>query len=143
MSTTNKLKRGQKLCKNCNTVNGVRSYNCKSCHSPFVMNKVKKNPRFPKFSKRLVKDLSLLEKGDKIKVLQGSGTYHIDSDGNKHYLGNPGIYTVDFINGDTIMAVNKYGTLEQIYMGPEKPSTIMDNLMRAPHKVIVISKAGN
>lgn len=143
MSTTNKLKRGQKLCKNCNTVNGVRSYNCKSCHSPFVMNKVKKNPRFPKFSKRLVKDLSLLEKGDKIKVLQGSGTYHIDSDGNKHYLGNPGIYTVDFINGDTIMAVNKYGTLEQIYMGPEKPSTIMDNLMRAPHKVIIISKAGN
>ena len=143
MSTTNKLKRGQKLCKNCNTVNGVRSYNCKSCHSPFVMNKVKKNPRFPKFSKRLVKDLSLLEKGDKIKVLQGSGTYHIDSDGNKHYLGNPGIYTVDFINGDTIMAVNKYGTLEQIYMVPEKPSTIMDNLMRAPHKVIVISKAGN
>lgn len=141
MSNTIKLKRGQKLCKNCNTINGVRSYNCKSCNSPFVMSK--KNSRFPKFSKRLVTDITTLEKGDKIKVLQGSGTYHIDSDGNKHYLGNPGIYTVDFIDGDTIMAINKWGTLEFIYMGLEKESTIMDNLIRAPHKVIVISKAGN
>ena len=141
MSNTIKLKRGQKLCKNCNTINGVRSYNCKSCNHPFVMSK--KNSRFPKFSKRIVTDITSLEKGDKIKVLQGSGTYHIDSDGNKHYLGNPGIYTVDFIDGDTIMAINKWGTLEFIYMGPEKESTIMDNLMRAPHKVIVISKAGN
>jgi len=141
MSTTIKLKRGQKLCKNCNTINGVRSYNCKSCNYPFVMSK--KNSRFPKFSKRIVKDITSLERGDKIKVLQGSGTYHIDSDGNKHYLGNPGIYTVDFIDGDTIIGINKWGTLEFIYMGPEKQSTIMDNLIRAPHKVIVISKGGN
>ena len=29
-----KLKRGQKMCKNCSTINGVRSFNCKNCNHP-------------------------------------------------------------------------------------------------------------
>ena len=31
-----KLKQGQKLCKNCNDVNPIRSFNCKSCKFVFI-----------------------------------------------------------------------------------------------------------
>ena len=40
-----KTKRGQKLCSNCKTINGVRSYECKECGN--------------KFKKKILRDLSL------------------------------------------------------------------------------------
>ena len=40
-----KTKRGQKLCKKCNAINGVRAYNCKKCNDPFPMKKKQKTDR--------------------------------------------------------------------------------------------------
>ena len=136
-----KLKRGQKLCSNCNTINGVRSFNCKSCNHPFSMKK--KRVGFPvnRFRKKLVEDFTTLNKGDKIKVIGRSGPYHTDNDGNKHYLANRGKFTVDSIMKNGIMAYSEFGTNEFIYMGPDETSPILNSLTRSAHKVILIKKA--
>ena len=139
-----KLKRGQKLCKSCNTINGVRSYNCKSCNSPFIMNKKRKNTpalNAARINRNLIADYTTLSKGDKIKVLKGSGPYYIAESGEKQYLGNKGIFVVDSILGNGIMAVSKYGAIEFLYMGREEQSSIMDNIIRSPYKIALVSKA--
>ena len=40
-----KTKRGQKLCASCNTINGVRSFECKNCGEQFKMKKGRKGAR--------------------------------------------------------------------------------------------------
>jgi len=135
-----KLKRGQKLCKNCNTINGVRSFNCKKCLSPFVMKKRKK--LFSK-SAHFISDYTQLERGDIIKVLGGNGLYHTDEEGNRHYLVNRGKYTVDKVVKNGIMAMTQYGSYEFLYMGPEEKSPILTTLTRSPHKIILVKKANN
>ena len=140
-----KVGRGQKLCKNCNTINGVRAFNCKSCGTPFTMKKPRKNiPVGNKSSQNargLVLDYKELSKGDVIKVLKGSGPYYTDENGEKTYLGNKGKYKVDSVMDDGIMIVNDYGSHEFLYMGPVVPSTMLDTLTRAPHKVVLLKKA--
>ena len=138
-----KLKRGQKLCKNCNTINGVRSYNCKSCNSPFSMNKPRKNTPLnntARINRNLIVDYTTLSKGDKIKVLKGSGSYYIAENGEKQYLGNKGIFTVDRLVGNGIIAASKFGATEFLYMGQEEQSSIMDNIIRSPYKIVLVSK---
>lgn len=138
-----KLKRGQKLCRNCNTINGVRSFNCKNCNNPFSMNKPRKHlptKRIVKVLKSLVKDFTQLNPGDKIKVLKGSGPYHTDENGIKHYIGNSGKFSVDRIVSNGIMAVTQYGAHEFLYMGPEMKSPDLETLTRAPYKVILIKR---
>lgn len=153
-----KLKRGQKMCKNCSTINGVRSFNCKNCNHPFVMKSGKKAPteevavitskkvkrfKINKTRKIPVSDHTTLFKGDLIKVVQGSGPFHTDQDGNINYLGNKGKYTVSEILPDGIMVSSPYGSREFLYMGPEVKSPVMDSITRAPHKVILLKKADN
>lgn len=138
-----KLKRGQKLCSNCNTINGVRSFNCKECNSPFTMKKKRKNTpalNAARVNRNLIADYTTLSKGDKIKVLKGSGPYYIGESGEKQYLGNKGIFVVDSILGNGIMAVSKYGSIEFLYMGQEERSNVMDNIIRSPYKIALISK---
>lgn len=138
-----KLKRGQKLCSSCNTINGVRSFNCKSCNSPFTMNKKRKNTpalNAARINRNLIADYTTLSKGDKIKVLKGSGPYYIGDSGEKQYLGNNGVFVVDSILGNGIMAVSQYGAIEFLYMGQEEKSNVLDNIIRSSYKIALISK---
>jgi hypothetical protein len=136
-----KLKRGQKLCRNCNTINGVRSFNCKSCNSPFAMKKVRKTILVDgKVKRNFITDHKTLQKGDYIRVFKKGGPYHLDKDGNKNYLCHKGKYTVDRIMEDGIMVHSQYGGSEFLYMGPKMISPILDTLIRAPHKITLITK---
>ena len=58
-----KLGRGKKICKHCNTINGVRSFECKKCGQTFKMKKGPKGIR-----KKRIEDFKTLQKGDWIKV---------------------------------------------------------------------------
>ena len=128
-----KLKRGQKLCKNCNTINGVRSYNCKQCNHAFTMNKTPKSIK----KVRLVINHKDLQRGDAIKVIGHSGPYYIDDSGAKTYITNKGKYKVSEVHENGILVFNEYGANEFLYMGPEQPSPQIPNLIRSPHKIVI------
>lgn len=141
-----KLKRGQKLCRNCNTINGVRSFNCKNCNHPFVMKSgpkdgTLKKKKLKKFRKHLVEDYNTLCPGDLIKVVQGTGPYHTDGEGVKHPIGNKGKYRVKTILPNGIMVSSDYGCQEFLYMGPVVQSPTVETVTRAPHKLILLKKA--
>ena len=141
-----KLKRGQKMCRNCNTINGVRSFNCKSCNHAFVMKSGPKDGTFKKkkikkFRKQMVEDYTTLLPGDIIKVVQGTGPYHTDHEGVKHSIGNKGKYRVKSILSNGVMVCSDYGCQEFLYMGPVMPSPTVDTVTRAPHKVILLKRA--
>ena len=88
-------KRGQKLCEQCGTPNGVRAYECKNCDYPFKMKKYRKGSK-----KKRVDDFTKLQKGDEIRVVGGSGPYYTNEDGEKLYLTDRGKYIVNK-TGDT------------------------------------------
>ena len=136
-----KIKRGQKRCLNCNHVNGVRAFNCKSCGLAFSMKKPRKTLNSK--GRGLVVDFKTLCKGDSIKVLKGSGPYHTSPTGERNYIGSKGKYKVDQVMEDGIMAVTSTGTHEFLYMGPVVQSTSLDTITRAPHKVILLKKVEN
>lgn len=135
---TTKLKRGQKLCKNCNNINGARSHTCKHCQFEFiksdgVKSKFKKKKRSKKYLKINWTDLI---KGDRIKVFKGGGTYYINDMGEKIYMSRPGIYTIEGKDDrGLIVYSNKNGGFGYIYMDKETRSSSVENLYRAPHKI--------
>jgi hypothetical protein len=135
-----KLKRGQKLCKNCNKINGARAYICKHCNTEFAIGIQAKN----KFKRKKVKkfeyvDWKLLQKGDTIKVIGRSGNYHINSEGEKSYMSDPGIYTVHNTDENGLIVYSKNHGFGYIYMGEEKPHSYLPNVYRSPHKIIKIN----
>jgi hypothetical protein len=93
-----------------------------------------------RINRNLIVDYTTLSKGDKIKVLKGSGPYYIAESGEKQYLGNKGIFVVDSLLSNGIMAVSKYGSIEFLYMGQEEKSNVLDNIIRSPYKIALISK---
>ncbi len=127
-----KVKRGQKLCQNCNTINGVRSFNCKKCDHPFTMKKSFKKKR------QIVKDYTTLNPGDNIRIIGGSGPYYIAKDGFRHYLTDRGKYRVDKIVQNGIMASGRCGS-EFFYMGPVAASPLLKSIIRSPHKVMLLN----
>lgn len=132
-----KLKRGQKLCKNCNGINGARSHVCKHCNNEFKAGAVAKNKptktRKPKKYEEIT-DWTSLKAGDKIKVIGRSGNYYVNPDGERQYLTDAGLYTINDID-DTGLHVYD-GGYGYIYMGPEVPSKIIPNMYRSPHKIV-------
>jgi hypothetical protein len=135
-----KLKRGQKLCKNCNGINGARAHVCKHCNTEFDIAKQSKN----KFKRKKVKkfeniDWKTLSIGDKIKVIGRSGTYFINSDGERMYMSDPGIYTIQGINETGFVVYSNDGGFGYIYMGPEEISTHVPNMYRCPHKILKVN----
>jgi hypothetical protein len=135
-----KLKRGQKLCKNCNGINGARAYVCKHCNTEFSIAVQGKN----KFKKKKVKkfeyvDWQSLSNGDRIKVIGRSGTYYINSEGEKMYMSDPGIYTIQRVDSKGLVVYGKDGGFGYIYMGIEEPSKEVPNMYRSPHKIVKIN----
>ena len=128
-----KAKRGQKVCKACDQINGVRSYNCKKCGEPFKMKcgKVRRK-NVP------IENWQALKPGQLIKVKHRSGSFHINSDGDKTYLSVPGEYQIREVDGEGLHVVGttsrNYG-YTFIYMGTEKQSRILDSIYRSPHKI--------
>lgn len=137
-----KLKRGQKLCKNCNKINGARAYVCKHCNTEFNIAAQGKN-KFKKFKKKVKKfeyvDWKSLSVGDRIKVIGRSGTYYINSDGEKMYMSDPGIYTIQRIDNTGLIVYGKDCGFGYIYMGIEEPSKEVPNMYRSPHKIVKVN----
>jgi hypothetical protein len=130
-----KLKRGQKLCKNCNNVNGARSHTCKHCNTEFTpgANKCKTKTRKKK-KFEFIDNWQELQPGDKIKVIARTGSYYINQEGEKQYLSDPGLYTIDGVDSLGIRVFN--GAYGYIYMGPEVQSKTIPNMYRSPHKIL-------
>ena len=132
-----KLKRGQKLCKNCNGINGARSHVCKHCNTEFKAGAIAKNkPLNVKKQKRFeeISDWRSLERGDRIKVFARSGNYYVNKDGERQYLTDAGVYTVQDKDDCGLNVFSEgYG---YIYMGPEVASQIIPNMYRSPHKIV-------
>lgn len=140
--TNTKLKRGQKLCKNCDNINGARAYVCKHCNTEFnpsiSKNKFKsvkkKNKKYSKV------DWKSLEVGERIKVFKGGGNYYVNDMGEKIYMSRPGIYTVQGKDSTGLIVYsNKYGGFGYIYMADEIQSPTIENYYRSPHKIAKIN----
>lgn len=126
-----KMSRGRKICTECNTANGVRSFNCKNCGHAFKMKKARKIKR-----KQLVNDYTSLEKGDTIYVVGGSGTYYTGEDGEKQYMTDRGEYQVHDIKDEGILAYSTTGGYNYLYMGEIRKSDVLRNITKAPCKIL-------
>ena len=132
-----KRKRGQKICENCGEVNGVRAYECKVCEYPFKMKRGRRTPK-----KKQVEDHTTLSKGDVIRVVGGSGSYHTDYKGERTYLVDRGKYVVEHTDTQGIHAYGKtaYGYLN---MGKRCRSDMLDSITKAPCKIILLQGASH
>jgi len=115
-----KLKRGQKLCKQCNSINAARQRICITCKTPFQL---KNTP-----IKNEIKDWKCLNQGDTFRVINGTGSYYIlkrncseGQAGEKLFLGSKGKYIVKGIedNGIHAWSISPPGSFnhEFVYMG--------------------------
>jgi hypothetical protein len=136
-----KLKRGQKLCKKCNNINGARAHTCKHCNNEFVSgaNSKTKKVKIKKPKKYEDIDWTLLQKGDKIKVIGRSGNYYVGEDGEKTYLSDRGIYSVYAQDSNGLIVYSSDGGFGYIYMGKEEQSNLMPNMYRSPHKIVKVN----
>lgn len=88
-----KLKRGQKICKNCQGINAARSRVCKECSVPFISRNIP--------IKNEITDWRNLQLGSYIKVIQGTGPYYVSKKdteevkvGEKICMGDTGVFKV-------------------------------------------------
>ena len=132
-----KLKRGQKLCKNCQAVNAARQRKCVDCGKVFQL---KNTP-----IKNEIKDWKGLEKGDTFRVINGTGSYYLlkrdcgeGEKGEKLFIGPKGKYQVKKIdmenNGIHAWSLASPGNshYEFVYMGQDRFSKEVDIHQRAP-----------
>lgn len=135
-----KVKRGQKLCKHCNGINGARSHTCKHCNAEFVIgaNSKSKKPGKIKKPKKFeeIADWKSLSNGDRIKVIGRSGNYYVNDSGEKQYLSDAGVYTVKSHDANGLIVYGNEGGWGYIYMGPEIKSDTIPNMYRSPHKIV-------
>lgn len=137
------MPKGSKTCPSCHKACGPRSFSCKHCGTDFIVKGEKKTPKNKIVRKKKPKiarvvDWAALESGTRFKVSSGSGPYYIGSS-ERIYLSEKGYYTVKSIDKQGIHAISDEGTYTFIYMGEEKPSPVVPNLMRAPHRIYVKS----
>ena len=125
-------KRGIKVCPECGTENGARSYECSKCDYEFPMRKKRRGVR-----KKDVTDWTQLKSGDVIRAVGRSGSYYTDSNGDKQYLLNNCIYTIYKLDDNGIVCHGKWG-YEYIYMGPEKEGIVSSITMCAPKLKLLV-----
>ena len=130
--------KGQKICPECNAVNGARAYQCKVCDYAFP----NKHGRI-RYSKRPVRDWRDLKRGDCVRVVGGSGSYYESPEtGERTYMSSKGKYKVDSVTSNGIVAygIGKNNTgCQFIYMGVHKQSNLVDNMYNSPHKLVRIN----
>lgn len=114
--------KGKKTCPKCEELNGCRSLSCKNCNHKFLTSKSKPKPQRRRIKRRKrweEIDWTELQKGDTIKVVQGSGPYYINKEGETTSFGYHGKFTVKWLDEDGIHALGKHGH-SFLYMGEEK-----------------------
>lgn len=132
-----KLKRGQKLCKKCNNINGARARVCKHCNEEFEVRGDFKEKVNRKKNKNLTSiDWKTLNAGDEIYFKGRSGTYTINSDGTKDYSTDKGVYKVVELKDNGFFAYGKRG-YTFFYMGEERQSKWLPSIYNAPHKIYI------
>ena len=132
-----KLKRGQKLCKNCQAVNAARQRKCVDCGKAFQL---KNTP-----IKNEIKDWKSLQKGDTFRIINGTGSYYLlkrdcgeGEKGEKLFIGPKGKYQVKKIdmenNGIHAWSLASPGNshYEFVYMGQDRFFKEVDIHRRAP-----------
>ncbi|MFM9151717.1 MAG: hypothetical protein ACKOPU_05530 [Candidatus Planktophila sp.] len=136
-----KLKRGQKLCKNCNNINGARAHTCKHCNNEFVPASITKKNKFKTKKPKKYEDVdwTILTDGDVIKVIGRSGNYYVNDSGERMYMSDAGVYTVKHRDSKGLVVYSNNGGYGYIYMGPEVQSDLIDNMYRSPHKIVKVN----
>lgn len=134
VSDKKQRKRGTKICE-CGATAGARAYECSACGTEFATSKLRRGTR-----KRPVKDYRKLVPGDRVKVLGSSGPYYVGETGERTYMTDRGVYVVDRVDVDGVYVVSKMGARSFLYMGPERKSPNCHNLVRSPHRLILIVK---
>lgn len=146
------MSRGHKICKQCGTITGPRTYICKQCGTSFeikgqqgsviVSNKPIKKPiktHKPNRVHKVMVDWRTLLPGDYIKSLSGSGPVWLTRDGQWEPLGYAGRFKVHALDKEGIHAYpmdRRNSGHCFIYMGPY--TRRYDGLYKRPHKIIKI-----
>jgi len=138
-----KMKRGQKLCKECGQTCGARAKACKHCDAPF---EVRTDPavrmkRIRNKAKRKglveVSDWRELKLGDLVHYNGRSGSYWLNSDGTKDYTTDKGVYKVITILDKGFGAYGPTGyTFFDMSTGR---SNVCSMLYNSPYKILVKS----
>ena len=134
-----KLKRGQKLCKKCKSINAARQRICIGCKQEFTL---KNTP-----IKHEIKDWKSLQKGEAFRVVNGTGPYYVLSrdcgegdKGDRIFMGAKGKYIVQSVSEQGIQAFSKTargGYYEFVYMGKDHYSQDL-NIHHRAHRIIKI-----
>ena len=136
-----KLKRGQKRCKSCKSINASRQRICINCNKSFhVKNKPIKNE---------IKDWQNLEPGEAFRVVNGTGPYYVlnrdcgeGQIGDRLFTGAKGRYIVKEITDTGIDAwsVTKFGTSGYAFVYMGKPDYCEKlNIHRRPHRIVKVN----
>jgi len=134
------LKRGQKRCKQCKSINAARQRICIICKTPFQL---KNTP-----IKNEIKDWQNLQKGDTFRVINGTGSYYIikrdcseGQVGEKLLIGSKGKYIVKDIedNGIHAWSISPPGSFshEFVYMGQDMFCEEL-NIHKRAHRIVKI-----
>ena len=134
-----KLKRGQKRCKNCQSINAARQRVCVDCGKTF---KLKNTP-----IKNEIKDWKNLQEGDTFRVINGTGPYYVltrdcseGEEGERLFMGAKGKYIVKALTTHGIHAWSKASRgsyYEFVYMGKDEFREDL-NIYKRAHRIIKI-----
>ena len=125
-----KIKRGQKLCKECGETCGARAKTCKHCGAPF---EVRTDPA----GLVEVSDWRELKPGQEVHYSGRSGEYWLNGDGTKEYTTDKGIYKIVNVLDKGFGAYGKKGyTFFDMSTGVSKVSPYLHN---SPYKIMVKS----
>ncbi len=137
-----KLKRGQKICKECGETSGARAKSCKHCDAPF---EVRTDPAVrmkrirSKAKKKGLVEASWqdLKPGQEIYFNGRSGSYWLNGDGTKEYTTDKGVYKVVTVLDKGFGAYGKKGyTFFDMTTGQ---SSMIPMLWNSPYKILVKS----
>ncbi len=143
------MARGQKTCSKCGVATGPRAFKCPSCQTPFTFKKDVEGVSLAQMRQQRTGeaqqtdfDWRTLQRGDRIKVIQGSGPYFKLEDADPINMGYAGKFTVLYLTADCIHATGNPKEGEQarcvIYMG--KPGLSKYGVYREPHKVVKLKQ---
>ena len=138
-----KIKRGQKLCKECGQTCGARAKVCKYCDAPF---EVRTDPavrmkRIHNKAKRKglveVSNWRELKPGQEVHYNGRSGSYWLNGDGTKDYTTDKGVYKVITLLDKGFGAYGPTGyTFFDMSTGR---SNVCSMLYNSPYKILVKS----
>tara|TARA_B110000503_G_C6986172_1_gene345352 strand:- start:23 stop:475 length:453 start_codon:yes stop_codon:yes gene_type:complete len=135
-----KIKRGQKLCKECGQTCGARAKECKHCQAPFEVrtDPVVRMKRIRNKAKRktfIETDWHELKVGQEIHYNGRSGAYWLNGDGTREYTTEKGVYKVITILDKGFGAYGPMGyTFFDMSTGR---SNVCSMLYNSPYKIMV------